>query len=414
MKRAIMNVKTEAILGIVGSLALLQNQAIAGTPMMVNPSVSSRPGAPASGTVARSGTSSMTVRLVNSCYGTNLRGTSNPLAPSSLIETNLTLKTQKDKKSAAVPVKLMLKYPGFVADKDGFNVEADKPIDKSMYSGPEGTTMRIFGNTVEAIVPMPVDVTVQPDGTVDGAQIWPVTIESKAFKQHVTSCEGSAVYGKFGKSSYTPTYPCGNYMGKNGDLSHQIENVSVSSDNSVVEISVKFPGQTGFCGGYYSPLMVFFDEARPKFNGSSEFKLSASKKTYWVEAGAPGYFLAVDRNKNKKIDHKVELFGDQDSEQNGFDSLREFDSNNDGEISRKDKGFESLVLWQDKNGDGKTDDGEMEALGKRVTRISLGYERRVASYGDTAEARQNGKFWFKEGKQVKQGVVEDIWFAPAN
>ena len=41
---------------------------------------------------------------------------------------------------------------------------------------------------------------------------------------------------------------------------------------------------------------------------------------------------------------------------NGFESLKEFDSNNDGIIDEKDKEFTNLLLWQDKNGISKTDE----------------------------------------------------------
>ena len=41
---------------------------------------------------------------------------------------------------------------------------------------------------------------------------------------------------------------------------------------------------------------------------------------------------------------------------NGFESLKEFDSNNDGIIDEKDKEFTNLLLWQDKNGISETDE----------------------------------------------------------
>ena len=41
---------------------------------------------------------------------------------------------------------------------------------------------------------------------------------------------------------------------------------------------------------------------------------------------------------------------------NGFESLKEFDSNNDDIIDEKDKEFTNLLLWQDKNGISETDE----------------------------------------------------------
>lgn len=205
-------------------------------------------------------------------------------------------------------------------------------------------------------------------------------------------------------------------MGKDGPLSIKFEGVSIASDNSVVEIAVAFPGQTGFCGGWYSPLMLFFDDARPTFMGSSAFRLSAASHTYWVEAGAPGYFLAIDRNNNGKIDNKDELFGDLDNDKNGFDALKALDSNNDGVVNAKDKkNFKRLLLWQDKNGDGLSTKEELNsAKDFGVSEIELKHQRVLNSYGQTAAARQVGRFTFSKNNEFKTGKVEDIWLAPMN
>lgn len=410
--KTVSKLNQRTILGFLGAASLIGSQALAGTPMMVNPAVSSRPGAPASSSIARTGSENMTVRLINSCYGTNLRGVSNPLSPSGIIEAKIQLGVKETKTSTAKTVSLSVKYPGIVADKDGITKEAEGPVNADQFTGPDGMSVRIFGNTVEMSVPMPVDATIKPDGTSEGSGIPPVALNGWSFNQTMASCEGDGVFGKWGWSSYTPAYPCGAYMGKTGPLTTTFQNYTVANDNSAVEISVAFPGQTGFCGGYYSPLMLFFDDARPAFNGKSGFKLSMAQETYWVEANHAGYFLSIDRNYNGKIDGKEELFGDQDSDTNGFDSLKEIDSNKDGVVDAKDKKFKRLLLWQDKNGDGKTDPGELEPAHKRVSKISLSYRKVLTSYGSQAEARQVSQFWYKDGAKTKAGMVEDIWFAP--
>ena len=71
--------------------------------------------------------------------------------------------------------------------------------------------------------------------------------------------------------------------------------------------------------------------------------------------------------RKKHIDNGSELFGDKSisnnayaytnpNAKNGFESLKEFDSNNDGIIDEKDKEFTNLLLWQDKNGISETDE----------------------------------------------------------
>ena len=54
---------------------------------------------------------------------------------------------------------------------------------------------------------------------------------------------------------------------------------------------------------------------------------------------------------------------------NGFESLKELDSNNDDIIDEKDKEFTNLLLWQDKNGISETD--ELIKLSDKVKSINL-------------------------------------------
>src|SRR5690606_2252721 len=50
--------------------------------------------------------------------------------------------------------------------------------------------------------------------------------------------------------------------------------VTVADDGSAIYFYLNAPGAAGFCGGYYSPLMVFFDDRRPVFSGKSRFPLN--------------------------------------------------------------------------------------------------------------------------------------------
>ena len=60
---------------------------------------------------------------------------------------------------------------------------------------------------------------------------------------------------------------------------------------------------------------------------------------------------------NKSISNNAYAYTNPNAK-NGFESLKEFDSNNDGIIDEKDKEFTNLLLWQDKNFNGisKTDE----------------------------------------------------------
>ena len=56
---------------------------------------------------------------------------------------------------------------------------------------------------------------------------------------------------------------------------------------------------------------------------------------------------------------------------NGFESLKEFDSNNDDIIDEKDKEFTNLLLWQDKNSNSISETDELIKLSDKVKSINL-------------------------------------------
>ena len=80
--------------------------------------------------------------------------------------------------------------------------------------------------------------------------------------------------------------------------------------------------------------------------------------------------LAIDRNENGRIDDISELFGS--AAETGYEELAESDSNSDGRIDAQDADFESLLVFQDVNGNGVSDAGELRSLSEAgITSISL-------------------------------------------
>lgn len=396
-------------------LSLLSSGAAYGVekdfPMSVNSANSgdSVISAPAAGMVVRSGKETTTIKINNTCFGTNLRGVGNPLAPNSIIEAKMIFVLNGEDHT------LTVRYPADLVTKSGMKTSGNvQPLAAGNFSMSGGGNAAIFGNSVIINTPVTTGVTVDESGKITIPPNVPVRLKSATFEQKVQSCSGGAVYGSYGYSSYTPTYACGDYMGKNGALSASLGGMSVSADKSNIELNVSFPGQTGFCGSYWSPLMVFFDDARPKFTNVSDFPLNPIGKTMWPEANSPGWFVAVDKDQNDLIDQRIELFGDGEGHKNGFEALRAFDSNKDGVIDHRDKDFKKLVLWQDKNGDGISQADEIIPLHSKVTKISLNYEKDVVRpLGKYAEARERSKFWYKENGKIKKGDIIDIWLAPA-
>jgi len=88
--------------------------------------------------------------------------------------------------------------------------------------------------------------------------------------------------------------------------------------------------------------------------------------TGWL-SGDDG-FLVLDRNGNGAIDNGSELFGvdtvksDGTLAKDGFDALRDLDSNGDGVFDAYDLLFEQMRVWQDKNQDGISQADELKSL----------------------------------------------------
>ncbi len=88
--------------------------------------------------------------------------------------------------------------------------------------------------------------------------------------------------------------------------------------------------------------------------------------TGWVQADDG--FLVFDRNGNGLIDTGAELFGvdtvkaDGSHARDGFDALRDLDSNGDLVFDASDAAFGNVRIWQDLDQDGVTDAGELRSL----------------------------------------------------
>jgi Ca2+-binding RTX toxin-like protein len=88
--------------------------------------------------------------------------------------------------------------------------------------------------------------------------------------------------------------------------------------------------------------------------------------TGWVQADDG--FLVFDRNGNGLIDTGAELFGvdtvkaDGSRARDGFDALRDLDSNGDLVFDGNDAAFGNVRIWQDLDQDGVTDAGELRSL----------------------------------------------------
>lgn len=395
-----------ALFGVSFSYAQIQNY-----PMSVNTSSlgESAISAPASGLVTRAENETVTVKIHNSCFPTNLRGVPNPLAPNSVLRASFDLAI------GGTVYNMWVEYPASLVTAAGMTGTGIKAMAASTYSNATVSSAAIYGNTVILKTPFKTGVSVDSAGKITMPANTTVSMANGGFSQNVKDCTTGPVYGTYGYSSYIPTYGCGEYMGKTGKLTASVGGISVSTDTSNIEINVSYPGQTGFCGGFWSPLMVFEDAQRPNFDNSSKFPLNPGGETMWPQANHAGWFVAYDRDGNGLIDQKNELFGEQGEKiANGFEALKELDSNKDGMIDSRDKEFKKLVLWQDKNGDGISQPEELTPLSSKITKISLKYKKdEVRLLGKNAEERERSVYWYKDASgKLKKGDIIDIWIAP--
>ncbi|MCM1287188.1 MAG: hypothetical protein NC240_02670, partial [Clostridium sp.] len=128
-----------------------------------------------------------------------------------------------------------------------------------------------------------------------------------------------------------------------------------------------------------------------------------AEKTEWI--GADEGLLAIDLNGDGIISDGSELFGtstvlsDGTTAKNGFEALAQYDRNGDGVIDADDEIYASLRVWQDRNSNGVTDEGELYTLADLgISSISLN-----TSMEDGRRVSQIG---FKNGTSVKMGEFD--------
>ena len=137
-----------------------------------------------------------------------------------------------------------------------------------------------------------------------------------------------------------------------------------------------------------------------------------AEKTAW--ASPDDGFLVWDRNGNSQIDDGTELFGNNYTlangrkAANGFEALAEFDSNGDGIVDHNDERWSELMIWQDKNGNGLLDEGELMTMEQAgVAGLYVDYENQNLTDENGNEHRQSGSFIRTDGTT---GDMADVWF----
>lgn len=96
------------------------------------------------------------------------------------------------------------------------------------------------------------------------------------------------------------------------------------------------------------------------------------EQTGW--AASTDGFLVHDKNSDGIINDITEMFSEYYTTgvSNGLQALATLDSNSDGVFNSSDTAFSTVRVWQDANGNGQTDSGELKTLSSlNITSISL-------------------------------------------
>ena len=176
------------------------------------------------------------------------------------------------------------------------------------------------------------------------------------------------------------------------------------------------PGSGSFPSPIPTPLVIDLDgdgvELVALANSHALFDLDQNgfaERTAWVSADDA--LLAYDVNGNGVIDDKSELFGDSGAFADGFASLGSLDSNNDGVINVNDAAYANLVLWQDAEGDGFTENGELISLS------DAGLESISLSATIIQETNQGNDVTHRSSVTWTDGTttnIDDVWFQTDN
>ena len=168
-----------------------------------------------------------------------------------------------------------------------------------------------------------------------------------------------------------------------------------------------------------SPLVVDLDGdgkiETVSTDGNIHFDFDSNQKienSGWI--GKNEGFLVRDINGNGQIDNGTEMFGNHTVLQNGknavngFEALKDLDSNGNGKFDAEDDAWSQVKVWRDTNTNGIVDSGEL------LTLEQAGIESINLKYDYQKEADENGNLEIQQGTFNRTdgttGKVSDVWF----
>ena len=137
-----------------------------------------------------------------------------------------------------------------------------------------------------------------------------------------------------------------------------------------------------------------------------------AEKSGWV--GKDDGLLVRDINGNGQIDDGTELFGNNSvlssgaKAANGFEALKELDSNKDGVFNSSDEVWNEIKVWKDMNQNGFVENGELLSMEEvNIKEINLSYQNENIKDINENIIGQTGSFIKNDNSA---GNISDIWF----
>jgi hypothetical protein len=202
--------------------------------------------------------------------------------------------------------------------------------------------------------------------------------------------------------------------GQVGPMEANVES-KTSEDGKHVDIDIDVPGDSSYCSEKSEPLMLFFNDKMPLFTELSAFPLLGEAslgniRYFWPERSSKGYFLAIDDNKNGKIDSGAELFGDQGKFPTGYDKLMSYDLNKDGVIDSKDEVFKHLVLFRSNNWSPKKTGTIVPISSLKIEQLSLKQVPDIRYFSNRANTFTKSDFiYFDKNNLKKTGNMYEVF-----
>ncbi|WP_105403109.1 cadherin-like domain-containing protein [Neorhizobium sp. T7_12] len=188
----------------------------------------------------------------------------------------------------------------------------------------------------------------------------------------------------------------GSSISNGGDLAANTSGFTLDHIMTIDNVGYGNLSSSHFTTGGTDPIILDLDRngfAFTSVDDGVKFDIDADGHKDQVAWTKTDGILAYDVDGNGKIDNGSEIFTPNfagGTHAGGVAALSTLDVNHDGKIDASDTGFDKLLVWQDANGNGVSDEGELKGLNDYgITGISLD--------ADSAEGYIDGQSLFAEG-----------------